>query len=309
MPTLKRTPTLAFALMPTLLGLLVLAFLPPARQVPQSCQAAPIPRTLTDTAQFTIHLPLAICQPPATPTPVPTPTAQPTPSPSIAELRNGEFEGNWCRETHDGHQYPEVYVPEHWIAYWSEEDTVPHDPHNSLGYVRPEMKVINRQPPFLDPPRINSGDRAYQYFKQWAIYDAGLYQTITGLMSGDRLELSGWAHAWSANGSHDGADCSEGENVGCGPFYALEGSGGLDDAARNFTFHLGIDPTGGTDPWSSTVVWGQGAHIYNAYAPVPPVAVAADGPTVTVFLRSQVLWPFRNCDSYWDDIRLGIDPK
>ncbi len=64
---------------------------------------------------------------------------------------------------------------------------------------------------------------------------------------------------------------------------------GAESSLLNFTFSVGIDPKGGTDPWSANVVWGEGAHIYNGYAQVPPVDVVAATSTVTLFLRSSVL--------------------
>jgi hypothetical protein len=69
---------------------------------------------------------------------------------------------------------------------------------------------------------------------------------------------------------------------------------------------VGIDPTGGTDPLADTVVWGQGAHIYNEYAQVPSVEATAQADTVTVFLRSRTLWPFKHNDAYWDDAELVV---
>jgi hypothetical protein len=92
--------------------------------------------------------------------------------------------------------------------------------------------------------------------------------------------------------------------VGYNAFFAEEGTPGLDDADRNFTFWVGIDPTGGTNPYAPTVVWGKGAHIYNAYYQVPAVETTALADRVTVFLRSRTLWPFKHNDAYWDDVLL-----
>jgi len=144
-------------------------------------------------------------------------------------------------------------------------------------------------------------------------HDAGFLQQVQ-VTPGARLRLTAWAHAWSNHNLEgyewcDGKpDCSCG--VGDNPAFILEGeapelSGDpWNDAVPNFTFYLGIDPTGGTNPFADTVVWGQGAHIYNAYAQVPAVEAVAQGGTVTVFLRSKTLWPFRNNDAYWDDVEL-----
>ena len=219
-------------------------------------------------------------------------------------LRNPSVEVGWTRETHTGQEFGEVFVPEGWTAYWREGGTVPHDPANANGYGRPEMHVINREAPFLDPPRIRSGERALQFFTFYRIHDAGVYQVVEGLTPGQRVMATGWAHGWSS--AKDDARCSDGSHVGCGPVVLEEGAPGLDDADRNMTFRVGIDPTGATDPWGDTVIWGPGRHIYNAFAQILPVEVEAEAEAVTVFVRSRVLWPFKHCDAYIDDMSLVV---
>jgi hypothetical protein len=73
---------------------------------------------------------------------------------------------------------------------------------------------------------------------------------------------------------------------------------------QNFTFWVGIDPTGGTDPAAGTVNWGRGAHIYNEHHGVPVVESTALSNTITVFTKANVRWGFRNNDAYWDDAEL-----
>jgi hypothetical protein len=149
------------------------------------------------------------------------------------------------------------------------------------------MKVIERVPPFLSPPRIHEGNKAVLIFTFYGIHDAGLYQNFS-VTPGTRLRFSAWAHAWSS--THDDPHHSD-----------LDG-----DAANNFTFMVGIDPTGGTDPWGDTVVWGNGAHIYDTYAPIPVVETVAQAATVTFFIRSTVLYPFKHCDAYVDSATLEV---
>ncbi len=214
-------------------------------------------------------------------------------------LHNADFEDGTWRETFNGTEYGEIDVPREWVAFWKEGLPVPHDPENHDGYRRPETKVIQRQPPYLDPLRIHTGDQAWLCFTFYGIHDAGLYQRIEGIEPGTRLRASAWAHAWSSQ--DDDPHTSTG--VGGGPFFRLESEEATSDQ-QNFTFHVGIDPTGGTDPWSDSVIWGEGAHIYNVYAQVPPVEAVAEGTAVTVFLRSSVLWRFKHCDAYWDTAEL-----
>jgi len=226
-------------------------------------------------------------------------------------LQNAGFEGGWWRRTATGQEFGEIFVPEGWVGFWREGGPVPHDPGNPNGYGRPEMHVINREPPFLDPLRVRSGQRAAKFFTFYRIHDAGFYQQVTGLTPGTRLEFTGWAHAWSS--TSDNPQHSDG--AGTGPYFVRVGeydppSGVADGGVRNFTFTVGIDPTGGIDPWSPTVVWGEGAHIYNAFAQIPPVQAVATGASVTVFVRSSVLWPFKHCDSYIDDMLLTtVEPE
>lgn len=214
-------------------------------------------------------------------------------------LQNPGFEGDWWRKTHTGVEYGEIFVPVGWTAWWKEGLPVPHDPANTNGYGRPEMQVINKEPPFLDPPRIQEGNRALKFFTFYRIHEAGLYQTID-VTPGALYNLSLYAHAWSSQ--DDNPHTSEGAP---GAFFALEGEEGLTDDQRNFTFCVGVDLTGGTNPWAATVQWGMGAHIYNAYsARVPALGFVAKGTQATVFLRSSVLWPFKHCDAYLDAVVL-----
>jgi len=217
-------------------------------------------------------------------------------------LKNPGFEGNWWRKTHTGQEFGEIYVPEHWVAFWKEGGPVPHDPGNPIGYGRPEMHVINREPPFLDPLRIQDGNRALKFFSFYRIHDGGVYQRVEGIVPGTRLRGTGFAHAWSSG--QDNPRVSDG--VGEGPFFVRAIDYDKVDNVRNFTFTIGIDPTGGTDPWADTVVWGEGAHIYNVHAQVPPVEVVAQGTAVTFFARSAVLWPFKHCDAYMDEMELVV---
>lgn len=215
-------------------------------------------------------------------------------------LKNPGFNGDWWRKTHTGQEFGEIFSPVDWIAFWKEGGTVPHDPANTDGYGRPEMHVINKEPPFLDPLRVHEGNRALKFFTFFRIHDAGVYQRVTGITPGTQLRASGWAHAWSSGGD----DPKSSDGVGKGPFFIRAIDYDRQDGVRNFTFAVGIDPTGGTDPWSDSIVWGEGAHIYNAFAQIPEVVVEAQASAVTVFVRSTVLWRFKHCDAYVDGMVL-----
>ena len=212
-------------------------------------------------------------------------------------LLNPSFEGGWTRKTHTGQEFGEIFVPEGWTAYWKEGKPVPHDPTNPNGYGRPEMHVINKEAPFLDPPRIHSGNRSVKLFTFFRIHFAGLYQRVQ-VTPGSTIKLSGFAHAWSSN--QNDAKKSDGVTT---PESFLEGTIGLSDAQRNFTFRVGVDPYGMDDPWSKDIVWGNGKHIYNKFDAIPTVEVPTTSKFVTVFVQSEVLYPFQHCDSYIDFIQ------
>lgn len=202
-------------------------------------------------------------------------------------LKNGGFEGEAWHRTHTGVEIGEVSAPKHWIAFW--KDGEPNERSGDVDCRRPECKVISKQPPFLDPPRIHGGNQAFQCFTFFGVHDAGIYQRVEGLTPGARVRATAWTHAWSS----DGDDAHQSD---------------LDGGAQwNFEQFVGVDPNGGTDPWSDSVVWSEPRNVYDEYEQLPPVeAEVGDAGAVTVFLRSTVQYPFKHCDAHWDDAVLKI---
>ena len=203
-------------------------------------------------------------------------------------LRNGSFEGGWTRQTHSGIEYGEIFVPEGWTAFWQEGGVIPEDPTNKNGYGRPEMHVIKAEAPFLDPPRIYAGNQSLKFFTFYRAHKAGVYQKVTDLTPGQQVTGRGVAHAWSSVKDDPKKSSTDG------------------DGATNFTFQLGIDPTGGTDPWSPSVIWGMGAHIYDHFSPIPELKATVQGDSATLFVKSTVKYPFKHCDAYIDDLVLDF---
>jgi hypothetical protein len=251
--------------------------------------------------------------PTPTPTVTPTPTAVPTtpdPLPGDSLLYNGDFEVDWGTEgSHrclvfetDGRIYRadigNIFTPPGWTVWFKHGKPVEHNPWDQNGWSQPEVRDVWARD--FDY-RVISGKKAQVLFTFYRVHDAGSFQQVS-TTPGQRLRLSGWAHAWSS--TQDDGRCSDGGDVGCSGFFALSGEPGLDGDEMNFTFRLGIDPYGGTNPFADTVHWGWGAHIYNAYYPVPTIEATAQSSTVTVFLRSTTLWPFKHNDAYWDHIAL-----
>ena len=185
-------------------------------------------------------------------------------------LINGSFEGGWTRSTWTGVEYGEIFVPEGWTAFWREGGVpIPWDPLNLVGYARPEMAVINKEAPYLDPPRIYEGYRSVKWFSFYKIHDCGILQTVA-TQPGQLLTLTGYAHAWYSQ--RDDPTKSEYERDGV--WYCLG------DGMPGMGLILGIDPTGGRDPYADTVIWDEW-HSYNSYDPIGPVMAFAEGTTAT----------------------------
>jgi hypothetical protein len=67
---------------------------------------------------------------------------------------------------------------------------------------------------------------------------------------------------------------------------------------------IGIDPTGGTDPWSKDVVWSPEKDVYDQFERYEVQAVARSN-KVTVFTYSRPENPMEHNDLYLDDAELA----
>ena len=225
-------------------------------------------------------------------------------------LSNGGFEADWAED--EGHRcliFPEgadpyemdvsnIFTPAGWITWFR---------HVPYTWDQPEVREVRV---VHDPRRVHSGEKGMLVFTFYRKHDAGFFQQVD-VTPGHRLRLGAWAHAWSnlqGRPHEDDGRWSEGPGYDAGFLLAgdspPEGSPGTYDDWMNFTFWVGLDPTGGIDPLADTVVWGRGAHIYNQHAPVPQVEATAQTGTVTVFLRSKTIWAFKHNDAYWDHVNL-----
>ena len=196
----------------------------------------------------------------------------------------------------------DIFAPPGWTVWYREEEGL---------WGQPE----GRDTTGTNPDRMRSGDKGYLLFNYVQRQDAGLLQQVN-VFPETRLRFEVWAHAWSNHEDQDQPDRYRhpddslwSDGAGFEPFFSLEG--GLADKENetelsNFTFWVGIDPKGGRDPFSKTVAWGQGAHIYNVYAQVPSVEVTAQSDTITVFTRARTRFPYKHNDAYWDDASLLV---
>lgn len=216
---------------------------------------------------------------------------RPTSAPSVAILTNGGFEEGWHGATaywtpgggpyYDG--FNEIMSPEGWTTWWREGFPCLGTSDWRTG--RPEVRVISGP----DPERIHGGARAVQWFTFWRCHDGGLLQQVE-VKPGHYYALSAYAHSWYSQ-------CSTKPH---NP--PLE-----TDCVTPITWaqdylSVGIDPTGGTDPMGSAVVWGAEREIYGIYdEPLTVGRIRALTETITVFVKSEASHPLKHVDNYWDD--------
>lgn len=183
---------------------------------------------------------------------------------------------NWTRETFTGVQYGEIFTPEGWVTWWQEGE-----------FKRPECKVIPNEHPFnADPIRIFQGYYSGMCFTFYGKQNAGYYQVVRNIPAGTVVEGSYYAHAWS---------CSESSPpVSCGDPYA-------------FYFRVGIDPNGGTDPFSANIVWSGAYYHYDKFGLVGPVqATVGEAGAATMFIQAYGKWPNKHNDAYTDNPTLKV---
>ncbi len=229
-------------------------------------------------------------------------------------LKNGGFEADWGDEkshhcmvfTSGGSQEKiigNIFTPPEWTTWFR------HDPGT---WDQPEVRDAWKE---HDPNRVHGGQKGMLLFTFYRGHDAGFFQQVQ-VAPGTKLRLTAWAHAWSNHLSReDGGRPDDGRwSDGAGYEEVAWEAGTIPsdtgdpqvDAKGNFTFYVGIDPTGGADPLADTVVWGPGYHVYNGYCRKLAVDATSQASTVTVFLRSKTLWKFKHSDAYWDEAELLV---
>ena len=231
-------------------------------------------------------------------------------------LQNGNFEADWgVDKSHrclifpvDGESYEtdvgNIFTPSGgWLTWFR---------HDAGTWDQPEVRDAWKS---LDPNRVRSGEKATLLFSFNRRHDAGFLQQVQ-VEPGKRLRLTAWMYAWSNHELSGHRDCLDDPRCSCGVGRHAVAMAERDapplngdpwnDAVSNALFVVGIDPTGGVDPCAATVVWGDAWYIYNSYCQELSVETEAQAETVTVFLRSTMLWSFKHNDNYIDDAVLVV---
>jgi hypothetical protein len=207
-------------------------------------------------------------------------------------LVDGDFEAPPTWPQQDG--IGEVQVAPGWRAWYLD---------NPPGYVqipancndsKEHARCYWMRPEFRDNTsfenRIHSGARSQKYFSYGRMHEAGLYQQVGGIKPGSKLHFSIYVQSWQCF------------NID------LCGKNGIrsDDPAE-MHLRVGIDPTGGTNPFSPDVVWSPEQAAFDRWVEFSVEAVAK-GDTVTVFTHSRPEWVYArlNNDVYLDDASLVV---
>lgn len=164
-------------------------------------------------------------------------------------------------------------APIGWIPWWISQAATDPDWKNRM----PEYKPA--RPPFVN--RIRSGVEAAQYFSFQGTHTAGLLQVVN-VPANSPVRFSIWGQAWST------IDDSEFSNQ-----------------PTTVNMRVGIDPTGGTNPYSPTIVWSDYQQPYDVYSQFA-VETTAQGDKVTVFTISSPDEQRKHNDIYWDDAELIV---
>jgi LysM repeat protein len=183
---------------------------------------------------------------------------------------------NWTRETFTGEQRGEIMTPEGWVTWWQGGD-----------FKVPECKVIPNEAPFNgDPKRIYQGYYSGLCFAFWGKMNAGYYQVVRNIPPGSTVEGSFYAHAWSCSDSNPPLSCGD---------------------PSAFYFRVGIDPNGGTDPFSGNIVWSNAYFNYDKYGLVGPVqATVGQSGAATMFIQAYAKWNVKHNDAYYDSPTLKL---
>jgi LysM repeat protein len=189
----------------------------------------------------------------------------------------------------------EALVAQGWRAWWvdvapsyvNRPSNCDDNARSDCYWMRPKFELVAVA---TFPDHVHSGGQAQQYSSFGRMHEGGLYQRVTGLTSGTTLRFSIFMQAWQCANLDD-----------CGK--------GGSHSDQPFAMHLkvGIDPFGGTDPFSPNVVWSPERESFDQWTEFA-VQAKAQGDAVTVFThsRAEFDWARQLNNVYLDDASLAV---
>ena len=181
----------------------------------------------------------------------------------------------------------EVQVASGWLGWWLEPNQDPQHPGNcenvpgcTVAWHRPEYREANCGAPCAN--RIRSGSNAQKYFTFYSVHEAGMYQRVAGIVPGQRVRFSIYMQGWSTHSNY-----------------------GPSSGQQSMGMRIGIDPFGGTNPYSGNIQWTPVNDVYDTWGFYALEAVAQAG-AVTVFTYSLPVYGLQHNDIYLDDASLVV---
>lgn len=165
---------------------------------------------------------------------------------------------------------------------------------DSFDNVPPYGAVASGWTPFVEfsvePPAFNSSGEtpvapAQEIFSGWLPFTAGIYQQVEVTPGVGYAATIGWAA------------------------YASYGESGERNAGQFIGRKVGIDPLGGTDPTSPSIVWSP--EVWDEQGGIFPqlrVSAVAQRQTITVFVRAHNPQSHGNDKVWFDAVTLTDDP-
>lgn len=185
--------------------------------------------------------------------------------------------------------FAEINPPIGWTAWWREGFDCAFCGGGPCTFQtgRPEVILTT------DPNRVHSGNKAVKAFTFYRCHEQGLYQQVS--VDAARYVFLVYAHSWYSN-------CST------KPFGPPLGGDCKTLLAAKDTLKVGIDPDGGIDPHSPSVIWGVLIEQYGVYGQPLVVIASVQTGTITVFVSSLADTPLKHDDLYLDDTALYAVP-
>ncbi len=140
-----------------------------------------------------------------------------------------------------------------------------------------------RRPEYRPGSYSYNGTMSQQFFTSFGTHQAGLVQRVETATPGEMYRFGVAVYIWSSQ--H-------------GNFLQSVDPGGVH-------VRVGIDPSGGTNPWAAEVVWSPFATFYDEWR-VLTVDAEALSNALTVFIWSQVDNPVEHNDVAVDESYLGL---
>jgi hypothetical protein len=197
-------------------------------------------------------------------------------------LSNPGFEGTYLNVG----EFENMRVAAGWAAWWHNGTKDQYD----AGYLmKPEYKAA-----FDDEgagSRTHTGHEAQQMFHSYANFQAGIFQGVSGVRPGQRLRFTLWQMAWSCE-KYDRCHSQNPPAV-----WSWHPS--------DMHMRIGIDPYGGSDPFSANIVWSPEKNSFDAWDQWTVEAVAASN-FITVWTYAYPDYRNQDNDVYMDDGTLTV---